>query len=74
MTSDPPRDTSTVFGIGSSWEKTLKNFDKQMDGKLDTMTKEMVRFFIADNASKLQFDTNFLRKKNRKHLSKQKNK
>jgi len=56
-TSDPPKDTLAVFGIGSSWEKTLKNFDKQMDGKLDTMTKEMVRFFVADNASKLQFDT-----------------
>ena len=55
--TDPPKDTLTVFGIGSSWEKTLKNFDKQMDGKLDTMTKEMVRFFVADNASKLQFDT-----------------
>jgi replicative DNA helicase Mcm len=57
-TTDPPKDTLTVFGIGSSWEKTLKNFDKQMDGKLDTMTKEMVRFFILDNASKLQYDTN----------------
>ena len=31
-TSDPPRDTLTVFGIGSSWENTLKNFDKQIDG------------------------------------------
>ena len=57
-TTDPPRDTLTVFGIGSSWEKTLKNFDKEIDGKLDTMTKEMVRFFILDNASKLQYDTN----------------
>jgi hypothetical protein len=55
--SDPPRDTLTVFGIASSWEKTLKNFDKQMDGKLDSMTNEMVRFFILDNASKLQYDT-----------------
>lgn len=56
-TSDPPRDTLTVLGIGSSWEQTLRNFDKQMDGKLDTMTKEMVRFFILDIASKLQYDT-----------------
>ena len=55
--SEPPRDTLTVFGIGSSWEKTLRNFDKQMDGKLDTMTKEMVRFFILDNASRLQYET-----------------
>jgi len=29
-----------------------------MDGKLDHMTTEMVRFFILDNASKLQYDTN----------------
>jgi DNA replicative helicase MCM subunit Mcm2 (Cdc46/Mcm family) len=55
--TDPPKDTLTVFGIGSSWEKTLKNFDKQMADKLDSMTKEMVRFFIADNAPSLQFDT-----------------
>ena len=56
-TTDPPKDTLAVFGIGSSWEKTLKNFDKKMNGKLDPKTKETLRFFIADNASKLQFDT-----------------
>src|SRR5207249_10964475 len=55
--TDPPKDVLAVFGIAKTWEKTLSNFDTQMDGKLDPMTKEMIKFFILENGSKLQYDT-----------------
>src|SRR5207249_5495988 len=64
--TDPPKDVLAVFGIAKTWEKTLSNFDTQMDGKLDPMTKEMIRFFILDNRSKLQYDITVMSSKEEK--------